>query len=155
MPRGGGYQTKHKARVLEYLAAHSADHITAADLLIALSTGGAPIGAATVYRQLEKLESEGLVRRYALDDRGSACWQYAGTDGAAGVCRHHFHLKCTECGTLFHLNCDHLQEIAAHVASEHGFCIDPARTVFYGICADCAELNEQKEGTENNETENL
>ena len=104
---------------------------------------------------LEKLEAEGLVRRYALDDRGSACWQYAGTDGAAGACRHHFHLKCTECGTLFHLNCDHLQEIAAHVASEHGFCIDPARTVFYGICADCAVLNEQKEGTENNETENL
>ena len=103
----------------------------------------------------EKLEQDGLVRRYSLDDRGSACWQYAGTDGAAGACRHHFHLKCTECGTLFHLNCDHLQEIAAHVASEHGFCIDPARTVFYGICADCAVLNEQKEGTENNETENL
>ena len=80
MPRGGGYQTKQKAQVLRYLEAHSRQHITAAELLIALNTGGVQIGSATVYRQLEKLEAEGLVRRYALDDRGSACWQYAGAE---------------------------------------------------------------------------
>ena len=137
MPRGGGYQTKQKAQVLQYLEAHSSEHITAAELLIALNTEGAPIGSATVYRQLEKLEAEGLVRRYALDDRGSACWQFAGAEAKAGTCRNHFHLKCTVCGTLFHLNCDHLHGIADHVAEEHGFVIDPARTVFYGICESC------------------
>ena len=135
MPRKTGYQTKQKSQILAYFAAHSGDHITAAALLHALNQQGASIGAATVYRQLEKLEAEGLVRRYALDDRGSACWQYTG--GENTVCRHHFHLKCTECGTLFHLDCGHLHEIADHVATEHGFQIDPARTVFYGICDQC------------------
>lgn len=137
MPRKGGYQTKQKTQVLTYLEAHAAEHITAAELVFALNAEGAAIGSATVYRQLEKLEAEGLVRRYALDDRGSACWQYAGAEAKAGTCHSHFHLKCTVCGTLFHLNCDHLHEIAYHVAAEHGFEIDPARTVFYGVCEKC------------------
>ena len=145
MPRGGGYQTKQKTLVLQYLEAHSTEHITAAELLIALNTGGKPIGSATVYRQLEKLEAEGLVRRYALDDRGSACWQYAGAEAKAGTCRQHFHLKCMVCGTLFLLNCDHLHEISRHVAAEHDFLIDPARTVFYGVCGACRAGSEGKD----------
>ena len=137
MPRVGGYQTKQKAQVLQYLETHSRQHITAAELLIALNTGGVQIGSATVYRQLEKLEEQGLVRRYSLDDRGSACWQFAG-EGAQSACHSHFHLKCTVCGRLIHLDCGHLQQIANHVAEEHGFQINPARTVFYGTCGDCS-----------------
>ena len=136
MPRKNGYQTRQKAIVLEYFEAHSNEHITAAALLLELNKQGLTIGSATVYRQLEKLEAEGVVRRFALDDRGSACWQYIG--GEAEQCRHHFHLKCTVCGTLIHLDCDHLDESSDHVAAEHGFLIDPARTVFYGICDQCA-----------------
>ena len=137
MQRKNGYQTKQKEHLLGYLKAHADRHITAAELLRALTDNGTPLGAATVYRQLEKLEAQGLVRRYCLDDRGSACWQYTG-DATHPACESHFHLKCTRCGTLFHLECGHLNEIAAHVAAEHGFAIDPTRTVFYGICASCS-----------------
>ncbi len=146
MSRKDGYQTKQKARVLDFLEQHPAQHITAAELLHALTENGTPMGSATVYRQLEKLEAQGLVRRYSLDDRGSACWQYAGAEAQSGGCMNHFHLKCTVCGTLFHLDCDHLHEIASHVAAEHGFCIDPSRTVFYGVCETCA--NAASEETE-------
>lgn len=152
MPRSGEYQTKQRAQILQYLASHSSAHMTAAELLIALNTSGTPIGSATVYRQLEKLEAQGLVRRYALDDRGSACWQYAGAEAENGICHQHFHLKCTVCNTLFHLHCDHLHEIADHVAAEHGFAIDPARTVFYGVCGSCRAdevIPSQKRSTEN------
>ena len=133
----GGYQTKQKACLLAYLEEHAHEHVTAGELVQALVQHGTPVGAATVYRQLERLEKEGLVRRYSLDDRGGACWQYAGEEAASGACHDHFHLKCTSCGTLFHLDCGHLREIASHVAEEHGFVIDPARTVFYGVCKDC------------------
>ncbi len=135
----GGYRTKQKSCLLAYLETHADRHVTAAELVQALASDGTPVGTATVYRHLERLESDGLVRRYALDDRGSACWQYAGAESGEGGCRSHFHLKCTACGTLFHLDCDHLNEIAAHVAAEHGFAIDPGRTVFYGMCKTCAE----------------
>lgn len=144
MQRKGGYQTKQKTQILSYLRENRGRHMTAAELLHMLTENGTPIGAATVYRQLEKLENEGLVRRYALDDRGSACWQFA--DGTE-ECRRHFHLKCTVCGTLFHLDCGHLSEIADHVAEDHGFRIDPSRTVFYGVCADCAETNGKEANT--------
>ena len=104
MQRKGGYQTKQKTQILAYLQENRAKHMTAAELLHLLTENGTPIGAATVYRQLERLEADGLVRRYALDDRGSACWQYVDENQD---CCSHFHLKCTVCGTLFHLDCNH------------------------------------------------
>ena len=136
MQRKGGYQTKQKTQILAYLQENRAKHMTAAELLHLLTENGTPIGAATVYRQLERPEADGLVRRYALDDRGSACWQYVDENQD---CCSHFHLKCTVCGTLFHLDCNHLQEIASHVEHDHGFRIDPSRTVFYGICEQCSK----------------
>ena len=144
MQQKKGYQTKQKAQILAYLESHPERHITAAELLVALAQSGKPIGSATVYRQLEKLEAQGLVRRYALDDRGSACWQYAGDGDENGDCCSHFHLKCTGCGTLIHLDCEHLHGIAAHVESDHGFAIDLSRTVFYGVCAACAALRREE-----------
>lgn len=138
MPRRNEYQTRQGTQLLDCLKAHAGRHITAAELIQALAAEGTPMGAATVYRRLEKLEAQGLVRRYALDDRGSACWQYIDPETEASDCRAHFHLKCTVCGELFHLNCDHLHEIAAHVQADHGFAIDPSRTVFYGVCGTCS-----------------
>lgn len=138
MPRKGEYRTKQGTQLLDYLARHAGEHLTAAELLRALEKNGTPMGAATVYRQLEKLAAQGLVRRYTLDDRGSACYQYV--DAHEDVhCGTHFHLKCTMCGRLFHIDCGHLDGIAAHVQTDHGFRIDPSRTVFYGRCAGCAE----------------
>ena len=138
MARNGAYQTKHKAQLLAFLAQNADRHLTAAEVQLALSGNGTPIGAATVYRQLERLEAEGIVRRYLLDDRGGSCWQYIGDAAQAAQCRTHFHMKCTVCGRLTHLDCGHLHEIAHHVAAEHDFTIDVSRTVFYGICGACA-----------------
>lgn len=139
MARSGAYQTKHKSLLLQFLSDNADRHLTAAEVQMALAANGTPIGAATIYRQLERLESEGTVRRYLLDDRGGSCWQYIGDAAQAAHCRTHFHLKCTVCGQLTHLDCDHLHAIADHVAEEHQFRIDPSRTVFYGICGSCAE----------------
>lgn len=143
-----GYHTKQKARILSYFEAHPHDHFTAAQLVQAMHADGTPIGAATVYRQLERLEQSGLLRRYTLDDRGSACWQYGGNEAKAGTCHAHFHLKCTECGALIHLDCEHLAEITDHVQKDHGFAIAAERTTFYGICGKCDKADtEEKKGT--------
>ncbi|MCQ2417609.1 MAG: transcriptional repressor [Oscillospiraceae bacterium] len=120
--------------ILKFLQQNKEQHMTATELLYLLTENGTPMGAATVYRQLEKLEAEGRVRRYVMDDRGSACWQYLDEHTE---CHQHFHLKCTACGTLYHLACEHLQEITAHVGTNHAFQIDLSRTVFYGICKHC------------------
>ena len=59
--------------------------------------------------------------------------------GKTTVCHDHFHMKCLKCGRLFHLECDHLKDIAAHISKMHDFTIDSSRTVFYGICGECAK----------------
>lgn len=133
-----GYQTKQKARILSYFETHPDRHFTAAEIVQAMVADGAPIGAATVYRQLDRLEQSGLLRRYITDDRSSACWQYGGEAAKAGTCHAHFHLKCTACGVLIHLDCDHLAEITAHLQNDHGFTVAPERTTFYGICEQCS-----------------
>ena len=40
---------------------------------------------------------------------------------------------------------DELEELGGHLKTEHGFIINPLRTVFYGLCTDCAN----KKDTEN------
>ena len=89
------------------------------------------IGLSTVYRHLERLVGENKVRKFISSAGESACFQEQNKK-----CEH-FHLKCTVCGKLEHLSCKTLEEISAHVLSEHGFSIDPAKTVFYGKCREC------------------
>ena len=42
-------------------------------------------------------------------------------------------------GNAKNLECDHLKDIAAHISKMHDFTIDSSRTVFYGICGECAK----------------
>ncbi len=44
-----------------------------------------------------------------------------------------------KCGTLIHVHCEEIEEFNHHIFAEHRFKINPMRTVFYGICENCAE----------------
>ena len=47
-------------------------------------------------------------------------------------------MKCTQCGQLFHVSCDYLNQLGEHLLEHHGFVIDHTKTVLYGLCAACA-----------------
>ena len=96
-----------------------------------------PVGTATVYRTLEQLVEEGIVRKYVLDGKSSACYQFL--SGEPHACTEHFHLKCTQCGQLFHVSCDYLNQLGEHLLEHHGFVIDHTKTVLYGLCAACSK----------------
>ncbi len=36
------------------------------------------------------------------------------------------------------MHCDELEQIQGHLYEEHHFKLNPLRTVFYGICEECA-----------------
>lgn len=131
------YKTKQSEIVLEYLKDNSDSHLTANEIATALSSK--KVGKTTVYRHLEKLCRDNIVRKYILEEGDSACYQYIGDS----TCHSHFHLKCLSCNKLLHLECDHLSEIEGHISENHNFKIDSSRTVFYGICEECG----RKEGT--------
>ena len=133
-----GYRTRQRDEIIAYLESTQGQHVTAKSVHTALAEAGSGIGAATVYRQLVRLEEEGLVRRYTLGQGEAACYEYVG-DASACKKESCFHCLCTECGKLYHMECEHLAGIAEHLSSEHAFRIDPSRTVFYGICDACSE----------------
>ena len=125
------YTTKQRQAILRCLEARAGETLTPAELAEELRRGGSSVGLATVYRQLEHLESAGLIHR--IQTEVGALYQY---------CPHPAHgcflLRCEDCGRVVHLDCGHLQTLYDHLASEHHFRVDPRRTVLTGRCQDCA-----------------
>ena len=129
------YKTRQRQELLDYLRSAGGDHITVNDVCGHFQRHGKPIGTATVYRQLERMVDEGLVNKYLIDAASPACFEYVGRESHGGeTC---YHCKCEQCGKLFHLHCGELKGLSAHLLEEHGFQINPMRTVFYGLCEAC------------------
>ena len=97
------------------------------------------INKSTIYRNLKSLEEEKIIHKTYNDQ--TKLYEYQLNND----CDHHFHLKCELCGRLIHLECDELEELGGHLKTEHGFVINPLRTVFYGVCTDCAGKMEKED----------
>ena len=136
------YRTRQLELLLSYLRATQGKHFTAEDVRTHFEKTQSAIGLATVYRHLEKLVADGVVTKYVIDEHSAACFEYVGETCHEDAQEQHFHLKCESCGKLIHLACDELVCISAHLQKDHGFTLNPFRTVFYGICADCKKKEE-------------
>lgn len=136
MKQSYGYKTRQKEQILQYLTAHPGQHITAQEISRYLSDTGTPVGTATIYRCLEHFEEEGTLRKYTIDSRTGACYEYI---PHPEECRQHFHLKCMQCETLYHVECEQLSALDSHVLEHHGFAVDHSKTVLYGVCEKCRE----------------
>lgn len=130
------YKTKQRELLLGYFQSFSGVHKTANDIYEYFRSQGAEIGQSTIYRHLEKLVDEGLIKKYIIDGNSPACFEYTGPDGHTDVetC---YHCKCEKCGRLIHLHCDELEAVQSHLLAVHGFKPDPVRTVIYGLCEEC------------------
>ena len=61
------YKTKHRDQILSVLHESGGEHMTAGQIHDRLREQGVSIGAATVYRQLDRLVEEGAVSKYVVD----------------------------------------------------------------------------------------
>ncbi|MDD3346726.1 Fur family transcriptional regulator [Oscillibacter sp.] len=129
------YSTKQQQAVLHCLSQRSGEALTAAALAEELRRLGSPVGLATVYRQLEKLEQEGRVHKVNTEE--GAFYQFC--PHQTGHCHGCFLLRCEQCGQIVHLDCSHLKSLYEHLEQDHHFRIDPNRTVLMGLCGVCAE----------------
>lgn len=135
MPKGR-YNTRQREEVLSFIQSMPGEHITVNDICKHMSENGSGIGMTTIYRQLDKMVEEGIVKKYILDASSAACFEYVDihSECEKNGCTH---LKCTKCGKLIHLHCDDLTATERHILLEHGFKADMTRTVIYGLCEDC------------------
>jgi Fur family ferric uptake transcriptional regulator len=137
--RPSAYNTRQGELIIEYFSSLGDRHVTVNEMADYFRRKGQTIGRTTIYRRLEKMAHEGIIRKYLLDGGEGACYQYI-TDRR--VCREHFHLKCEKCGALIHLQCEVLDKIGRHILREHRFRINALKTVFYGRCRNCLEGDE-------------
>ena len=137
MASSGRYQTRQGEQILAYLSGLNGKHVTADDVILHFESIGIRIGRATVYRHLDRLVQNGKVRKYTFENAQSACYQFVDNQIA---CSRHLHLKCKECGKLFHVEADILDVIADTLMKECAFEFDSSNTVFYGKCKECAQM---------------
>ena len=131
------YVTKQYQAVLQCLEARDSAAFTAAELTEDLRLAGHPVGLATVYRQLDKLETAGVVHKVPTEE--GALYQRCPHPAADRGC---FLLRCESCGRILHLDCPQLEELYRHLEASHHFRIDPRRTILTGRCQHCLEQEE-------------
>ncbi len=128
------YDTRQKRLIRELLNENSENLLTCDEISYILKAEGTPVGKTTVYRFLETLFEKGEVRKST--DPKSRCTVYQIIDKKQN-CEKHLHMRCTECGKLFHLGCDFMNSVGDHIQQHHKFTIDNSKTVIYGQCENC------------------
>ena len=130
----GGYNTKTRQLILDYLINNRQHAVSASNILEHLEDEGVSPNPTTVYRYLDKLAGEQRIMKYVADKGEKAVFQYV---DEGRHCREHLHLKCVQCGRIYHLDCHFMDEVRAHLMAEHGlrssareaFCTDFAAAV--------------------------
>lgn len=120
--------TKQRKAILEVLSDHK-KHPTTEQLFEEVKAQVPGIGIATVYRNLEILQSKGLIRR--IDTNGGAA-RYDGNSSP------HHHAFCIECGKIMDVQQDfNLSPMLQKSEEISGFTLNEVRIEFSGYCGDC------------------
>ena len=83
--------------------------------------------------------SDGLVKRFAAGQGRQFAYQIVACD----ACDAHLHLKCTTCGSLYHMDHAVSEQIMREVLSRSDFSLDEKETVLFGVCKGC-KLRQRK-----------
>ena len=90
------------------------------------------ISLQAVYEGLHALTGAGLIRR--IEPAGSP----ARFEGRLGD--NHHHVVCRSCGVVADVDCAVGEAPCLTASDDHGFAIDEAEVVYWGLCPDCMAL---------------
>lgn len=135
------YKTRQYNLILDYLKTNASRYATVPEMSLCFKRAGTPVGAATIYRQLEKLCEAGQAHKFSRPGVRGSCYQY---HSITSNCNRHFHLKCEQCNKLIHLNAAETGTLRHHVLANHGFVPNCTKTIIYGVCSHCMRLKPQE-----------
>jgi len=124
------YNTEQKQVLLTYLKQHADHPMTISQIAMGLTGEHVP-GKSTVYRLMDRLVQEGLVRRFVRGNNRHFVYQLMSEQ-----CHGHLHCRCVTCGKLYHLD-PGLSENMGQLLVQSGFALDPAKTTLLGTCNGC------------------
>lgn len=119
--------TAQRIAVLEAVSTHP--HATADTIAGYVRGKIGTISKQAVYDSLGTLSEKGLIRR--IQPSGSpALYEDRVGDN-------HHHLICRVCSATVDIDCAVGEAPCLHVAEDHGYEIDEAEVIYWGVCADC------------------
>ena len=123
--------TVQRAAIWEILTDRPDLHLSADEVALQLEERLPQINASTVYRTLDVLVDEGLVRRTDLGT-GRAVFEPAHEHP-------HHHLVCERCGRVTHVHDDVLGDLAGRIEERFGFRLGDREATLFGICRECLD----------------
>jgi Fur family ferric uptake transcriptional regulator len=118
------------ARVALLETVRGGDHLEVEAIAAGVRERVGHISLQAVYAALHALTAAGLVRR--IEPGGSP----ARFEGRVGD--NHHHVVCRSCGVLADVDCAVGEAPCLTAADDHGFSIDEAEVIYWGLCADCS-----------------
>ncbi len=130
------YQTAQKKRLTEFMTKYSEKAFSVEELyaeMEKLYKKEELPGKSTVYRLIQQMTAEGIVKRTLREHSRKLVYQIA----AGEHCAFHLHLKCTDCGRILHMDDDESLKIMAEVLEKNHFAVDGKQTMLVGKCGNC------------------
>jgi len=130
MPREN-YNTKTREVIKNEITSFP-DGFTVKELKAVLDNKNIKIGLTTIYRTVDILEYEGVVKKF-FDEKNIAHYKYVNDCTS----ERHFYLKCSKCEKIYHIDCSCIDDLSAHILKQHNFLIDTRSIILSGICNNC------------------
>ena len=126
--------TRPRLAVLAAVNAHP--HADTDTIIEATRLELAEVSHQAVYDVLKALTTAGLVRR--IQPNGHVA-RYE-----ARVGDNHHHVVCRACGSIGDVDCAVGHTPCLTASENHGFAIDEAEVVYWGLCPSCSQANNQQ-----------
>ncbi len=123
--------TSPRIAVLHAVRAHR--HASAEALAVEARRSLGSVSTQAVYDALAVCAEAGLVRRI---QPASSPARYEARTGD-----NHHHLVCRSCGTVEDVDCVVGAAPCLAASQDHGFAIDEAEVVFWGLCSSCQTID--------------
>lgn len=130
--RGAGLRvTAGRVALLETV--RKGDHLGVEELASGVRDRVGHISLQAVYEALHALTAAGLIRR--IEPAGSP----ARFEGRIGD--NHHHVVCRSCGAVADVDCARGEAPCLTASNDHGFAIDEADVIYWGLCPGCSTAN--------------
>jgi Fe2+ or Zn2+ uptake regulation protein len=130
--RGAGLRVT-AARVALLETVGNARHLDVEAITAGVRDRVGHVSTQAVYEALHALTAAGLVRRIE-PARSPALFERRVGDN-------HHHIVCRSCATVADVDCAVGEAPCLTASDDHGFSIDEAEVVYWGLCPDCSTAN--------------
>ncbi|MEU2617943.1 Fur family transcriptional regulator [Streptomyces sp. NPDC007157] len=130
--RGAGLRVT-AARVALLETVRGGDHLDVERVASGVRERVGHISLQAVYDALHALTTAGLIRR--IEPAGSP----ARFEGRVGD--NHHHVLCRSCGAVADVDCAVGEAPCLTASDDHGFAIDEAEVIYWGLCPACSTVS--------------